>query len=164
MSLVPDACRILTLWFGSEEVRKCISEPICVSSTTCVSHDFAALHLYDDNNKWKISKILPSMVCCFVSWSICEHKQLDPLSNPIKRNDSEYKFAEKRTHGKMEISFFMEHGKKIRRLYGCRHHLVEVVKVHKHVGVPFPLPLKKLLNLLRPFRRGAISRRRVEKL
>jgi hypothetical protein len=47
------------------------------------------------------------MVCCFVSRSICEHEQLDPLSKPIKRNDGEYKFAEKRTHGKnfMEISF-----------------------------------------------------------
>lgn len=53
MSLVPDACRILTLWFGSEEVRKCISEAICVASITCVSHDFAALHLFEDNKKTK---------------------------------------------------------------------------------------------------------------
>ena len=53
MSRVPDACRTFTLWFGSEEVRKCISEPIFVASITCVSQDFAALHLYEDNNKMK---------------------------------------------------------------------------------------------------------------
>jgi len=90
------------------------------------------------------------MVYSFISWSICEHKELDPLDKPIKRGGGEYKFAEKRSHDEMEISFFMEHGKEIGRLYGFRHHLVEVVKVHKHVEGPFPLPLKKLLNPLRP--------------
>jgi len=48
---------------------------------------------------------LPSMVYSFISWSICEHKELDPLDKPIKRGGGEYKFAEKRSHDEMEISF-----------------------------------------------------------
>ena len=51
MSRIPDACRILTLWLGSDDVRKWISEPIFVASITCVSQDFAALHLYEDDKK-----------------------------------------------------------------------------------------------------------------